>query len=63
MTRIKLLPKADRDGALCIYLAKTNKLQLVNSYYMIATIVSKYATTSDFYAKYNVVSGIGLSKR
>jgi len=32
-------------------------MQLVNSYYMIATIVSKYAATSDFYAKYNVVNG------
>ncbi|MBS1510907.1 MAG: T9SS type A sorting domain-containing protein [Bacteroidetes bacterium] len=49
--------KADRDGALCIYLAKTNKMQLVNSYYMIATIVSKYGNTSDFYTKYNVVNG------
>ncbi|MGG9961903.1 DUF4838 domain-containing protein [Ferruginibacter sp. SUN106] len=53
----KTITKASRDAALCIYLAKTNKLQLVNSYYLIATIVSKYATTSDFYAQYNVVNG------
>lgn len=49
--------KTDRDAALCMYLAKTNKLQLVNSYYMIKTIVSKYASTSEFYTKYNVVNG------
>jgi hypothetical protein len=49
--------KEENDAARCIYLAKTNKMQLVNSYYMIATIVSKYPVTSDFYTKYNVVNG------
>jgi hypothetical protein len=49
--------RADKDAALCIYLAKTNKLQLVNSYYMISTIVSKYAAATDFYTKYNVTNG------
>ncbi len=53
----KSIIKEDKDAARCIYLAKTNKMQLVNSYYMIATIVSKYATTSDFYIKYNVANG------
>jgi len=53
----KTITKENRDAALCIYLAKTNRLQLINSYYMIATIVSKYAKTSEFYAKYNVVTG------
>ena len=53
----KTITKADKDGALCIYLAKTNRLQLVNSYYMITTIVSKYAAGSDFYTKYNVNNG------
>jgi hypothetical protein len=53
----KTITKEDKDAAICIYLAKTNKLQLINSYYMIATIVSKYAKTSEFYAKYNVVTG------
>ncbi len=53
----KAITTADKDAVLCIYLAKTNKLQLVNSYFMIATIVSKYAKTSDFYTKYNVVNG------
>ncbi len=53
----KLISKEARDEALCIYIAKTNKLQLVNSYYLIFTIASKYAKTSNFYAKYNVVNG------
>ena len=53
----KTITKTEKDAALCIYLAKTNKLQLINSYYMIATIVSKYSNTSDFYTKYNVVNG------
>jgi hypothetical protein len=55
--QIKTISKTDRDAALCIYLAKTNKLQLVNSYYLIATIVSKYDVSSDFYTKYNVING------
>ena len=46
-----------RDAAQCIYLAKANKMQLVNSYYLISSIVSKYAATSDFYVKYNVLNG------
>jgi hypothetical protein len=49
--------KAEKDAAICIYLAKTNRLQLVNSYYMITNIVSKYAATSGFYVVYNVVNG------
>ena len=49
--------KEDKDAAQCIYLAKANKMQIVNSYYMISVIVSKYATTTDFYVKYNIVNG------
>lgn len=49
--------KADKAAALCIYLAKTNKMQLVNSYYLIATITSKYANTSSFYQQYNYTNG------
>lgn len=49
--------KADKAAALCIYLAKTNKMQLVNSYYLIATITSKYASTSSFYQQYNYTNG------
>jgi len=49
--------KIDKAAALCIYLAKTNKLQLVNSYYLIATITSKYSTASNFYQQYNSTNG------
>jgi hypothetical protein len=49
--------KADKAASLCIYLAKTNKLQLVNSYYLIATITGKYSTTSNFYLQYNCING------
>ncbi len=53
----KTITKTDREAAICIYLAKTNKMQLVNSYYVIATIANKYPVTSDFHLKYNVVNG------
>lgn len=53
----KSITKEQKDATLCMYLAKTNKLQLINSYFMIATIVSKYVNTSDFYVKYNATSG------
>jgi hypothetical protein len=53
----KAISKTEKDAALCVYLAKTNRLQLVNSYFLIATIVSKYSATSDFRTKYNVVTG------
>ncbi|HMK03111.1 MAG TPA: T9SS type A sorting domain-containing protein [Ferruginibacter sp.] len=49
--------KAEKAAALCIYLAKTNKMQLVNSYFLIATIVSKYPATSAFFQQYNHVNG------
>jgi hypothetical protein len=49
--------KAERDAVLCLYLAKTNRMQLVNSYFLITNIVRKYETGSDFYVKYNVVNG------
>jgi hypothetical protein len=47
----------DKAAALCIYLAKTNKLQLVNSYFLIINITSKYSTTSNFYQQYNCNNG------
>lgn len=49
--------KEGKAAALCIYLAKTNKMQLVNSYYLVATITSKYSNTSNFYKQYNYVNG------
>jgi len=49
--------KTDKDAEKCIYIARTNKLQLVNSYYLISSIVSKYPATSDFYKQYNIFNG------
>ena len=49
--------KTDKAAALCIYLAKINKLQLVNSYYLIAGICAGYAGNSSFYQQYNYTNG------
>jgi hypothetical protein len=49
--------KAEKAAALCLYLAKINRLQLVNSYYLVVTITSKYPGSSDFYRQYNYVNG------
>ena len=50
---------AEKDADLCIYLARTSKMQLVNSYYMIANIANRYPVTSDFYKTYNNENGTG----
>lgn len=49
--------KAGKGAAVCIYLAKINKLQLVNSYYLITGITGQYATGSSFNAAYNIQNG------
>lgn len=49
--------KKEKAAALCIYLARINKMMLVNSYYLITTITAKYASTSDFYLQYNCING------
>ncbi len=49
--------KTAKAAALCIYLAKINKLQLVNSYFIIEDIVSRYSISDPFYIAYNVVNG------
>ncbi len=49
--------KTSKAAALCIYLAKINKLQLVNSYYLISTVTRNYANTTSFYQQYNVANG------
>lgn len=49
--------KQEKAAAICIYLAKTNRMQLVNSYFMIPTITSRYVSTSAFYQQYNIVNG------
>ncbi len=49
--------KSAKAEALCLYLARINKLQLVNSYFIITDIVSRYATTDIVYQRYNPVNG------
>ncbi len=49
--------KKDKAAALCLYLAKINRLQVVNSYFLIADITSRYAATDNFNVLYNVASG------
>ena len=46
-----------KAAALCLYLAKINKMQLVNSYYLISTITRSYESSGNFYQQYNVVNG------
>lgn len=49
--------KAAKAGELCIYLAEINKLQLVNSYFLISLITSRYSASDPLYTKYNVNNG------
>ncbi len=49
--------KSEKAAAVCIYLAKINKLQLVNSYFLIMDMVSKFPVTDNFYLQYNVANG------
>jgi hypothetical protein len=49
--------KADKAAIFCLYLAKINKLQIVNSYFLISDIVNKYPTTSSIFTSYNTADG------
>lgn len=49
--------KSEKAAAICIYLAKINKLQLVNSYFLITDLVSKFPASDNFYQQYNVANG------
>ncbi|HUS00354.1 MAG TPA: T9SS type A sorting domain-containing protein [Chitinophagaceae bacterium] len=49
--------KSGKAAELCLYLAKINKLQLVNSFFLILDIVRKFPVTSEFYKQYNVYEG------
>ena len=49
--------KKQKGEALCIYLAQINKMQLVNSYYLITGIANSYGNGSSFFAAYNVFNG------
>ncbi|MDB5203208.1 MAG: hypothetical protein JWQ27_2617 [Ferruginibacter sp.] len=55
-TRVDDLKK-DKAAALCIYLAKINRMQLVNSYIMIGAVTTKYEPTDPFYIAYNKFTG------
>jgi hypothetical protein len=49
--------KEEKAASICLYLAKINKLQLVNCYFLILDIVNKYSVTTDFYKRYNINNG------
>lgn len=42
---------------LCLYLARTHRMAIVNSYFLITDISSRYAPEDDFYKQYNVQNG------
>lgn len=49
--------KKEKAAALCTYLARINRLQVVNSYFLITDIVSRYPAADSFNVKYNTQSG------
>jgi hypothetical protein len=49
--------KAGKAAALCTYLARINKLQVVNSYFLIMVIMNKYKSSGTMYQQYNVSNG------
>ena len=49
--------KTAKAAALCTYLAKINRLKLVNSYFLILDLVNKYPAGSLFYQQFNVTDG------
>ena len=49
--------KTIQAAALCMYAAKANKLKIINSYFLISDVVSKYQLTDSMYTLYNVASG------
>lgn len=49
--------KAGKAANLCLYLAKINKLQIVNSYFLITDIVSKFSANANFRTLYNAFTG------
>ena len=51
------LEKSNKTANLCLYLAKINKLQLVNSYFLILDMVNKYPVTNTIYKEYNIANG------
>jgi hypothetical protein len=46
-----------KAGGICTYLAKINKLQLVNGYFLILDMVNKFPGNAEFFRQYNVNDG------
>lgn len=49
--------RRDKAAAICLYLARSNRLQLVNSYFLILDMVSRFPSTDIFYQQYNITNG------
>jgi Secretion system C-terminal sorting domain len=49
--------RADKAIALCKYLAQINRMKIVNSYFLITSVVNKYSGTSPLYIQYNIANG------
>lgn len=49
--------KPEKAAALCTYLARVNRLQIVNSYFMILVTTSNYSNNDSIYKNYNVDNG------
>lgn len=49
--------KAEKAANFCLYLAKINRLQIVNSYFLISDIVNKYPANDIIYIRYNTANG------
>ncbi|MFT3681996.1 MAG: T9SS type A sorting domain-containing protein [Ferruginibacter sp.] len=49
--------KIKKAEALCLYLAKINKLKIVNSYFLITDIVNRCSQVNGFFEKFNTATG------
>jgi hypothetical protein len=55
--KINILERQSKTAELCIYLARINKMQLVNSYYLITSLISRFKSDNAFISMYNVKTG------
>ncbi len=49
--------KAEKAEALCMFLAKISRLQLVNSSVLINNVVSQFSSAENIYQRFNIVDG------
>ena len=49
--------KPTRVAELCTFLARINRQQIVNSYYLIQSLVMNFPLTDSIYTRYNIVNG------